>query len=355
MKTTLLAMLMLLASIACYAFTEKDRDTIPPFIGVSFSPSLKWYAQPLQKADGEFLNYNFRVTSMSSYEGSFGIRRIGARVGLSAQVDDNLIGKIHRYGGYFGLKGYWLKIQGGKIEGNVQWAGALPPGFSSEYHFSNRYFSVEMLKTFKKKRYIDGKWEVDQLENQMGFYWSIGYTTLALPVKVTTLTTPGGKENQRYGVPAYDTLFTGKYYTAGFGFDMLRQLCLVGGKYGLVPGQPPMRFALYASTQDKFGFGPTQLSDHAKEMGEALNPGKTMVNIKGYSAIIHYSLSIGFRYIVVKKPAFVVIAAGYDLEGAALTHMKGASTSIDLGYDTNMYYINHGPSFKIFVSWVGRQ
>lgn len=355
MRTKLLAMLILFASMNCYAFTEKDRDTIPPFLGVSFAPSLKWYVHHINTGDGIYLNYNFKNSNSSYYEGSFGIRTIGARVGVSAQVDGNLIGKIYRYGGYFGLKGYWVKLQGGKVEGNTTWLGALPPGFSSEHNFSNKFFSVELLKTFKKKRYIDGEWQLDPMENLMGFYWGIGYSSISLPVKLSTLTTPGGRENQVFGVPAFDTLFVGKYYTAGFGWDYLRQLCMVGGKYSIIQGQPAMRFGMYVATQDKVGFGSSELSNHAKEMGEALNPGKTMVGLKSFSVSVNYLLSVGFRYIITYKPAFVVIAAGYDLEGAGIVTFGGAAdTSADLGYDTNIMYLNHGPSFKIYMSWVGK-
>jgi hypothetical protein len=350
-----IVVLALWAGVVSTAMAQSNRDTIPPFIGVSVIPSLSWRVVNVNKADGDFLHYNFNQTTLSSYEGSFGFSRIGLRVGLTANVDDNFIGKIQRYGGYLGLKGYWLKLQSGKIEGSVNWTGSLPPGFSNVHNFSNKYYSIDLLKTFKKKRYIDGKWEVDQMENQMGFYWGVGYASLALPVKLSTLTTPGGRENQRFGVPVYDTLLTGKYYTAGFGWDLLRQLCMVGGKYGFIPGMRPMKLAMYVATQDKIGFGTSTLTNHAKEMGEALNPGKIMVNTKSFSTLVHYSLSVGFRYIVVRKPAFLVIAAGYDLEGAAIVNFGGAAdTDKDLGYDTNFFYVNHGVSVKVYLSWVGK-
>lgn len=350
-----LVVLALLAGVICSAIAESKKDTIPPFIGVSYIPSRSWFIHHINTADGDFLKYDFRGTSMSSYEGSFGIKSIGMRFGVSAEVDDNIIGKVQRYGGYLGLKGFWLKLQGGSVAGSVSWLGELPPGFSDYYAFNNKTFSVELLRTFKKKRYIDGEWQANRMENQFGFFWGLGYQSFALPVKVTTLTTPGGRINQQFGVPAYDTNFSGKYYTIGFGFDLLRQLSMSGGKYGVAPGFPPLRFAMYASTQDKFGFGPYQLSDHARAMGEALNPDKIMVDRKGFSYAGLYYLSVGFRYLISAKPVFIILATGYDLEGAAILNFGGAAdTSTDLGYDTNLFYVNHGVSVKIYLSWVGR-
>ncbi|PKP38579.1 MAG: hypothetical protein CVT98_04980 [Bacteroidetes bacterium HGW-Bacteroidetes-15] len=350
-----LVVLALMAGVICSAVAESKRDTIPPFIGVSYIPSRSWFVHHITTNDGDFLKYNFRGTSMSSYEGSFGIKSIGMRFGVSAEVDDNIIGKVQRYGGYLGLKGFWLKLQGGSVAGSVNWLGELPPGFSDYYSFNNKTFSIELLRNFTKKRYIDGKWQVSEFESQYGFFWGIGYQTFAMPVKVSTLITEGGRVNQQLGVPAYDTNFSAKYYTIGAGFDLLRQLSLSGGRFGLVSGVPPMRFALYASTQDKLGFGSSQLSDHAKAMGEALNPDKTMVDTKGFSYGGFYYLSVGFRYLIYAKPVFIILATGYDLEGAGIINFGGAAdTNVDLGYDTNMFYVNHGVSVKIYVSWVGK-
>lgn len=226
---------LLLAFIAQNALSQSEGYTIPPFLGITFIPSLNWYANNPTTIHNDKLKYNFDQTTLSSYEGSFGIRSIGMRVGLSAQVDDNLIGKIQRYGGYIGLRGFGLKFQGTKMSGSVNWLGQEPPSFTNYHAFSNSHFTVDLLKSFKKKRYIDGEWKLDPLENNMGFYWGIGYTKISLPVLMSTLTTPGGRENQIYGVPAFDTLFMAKYYTLGAGFDMLRQFCLTAGKYPLTP------------------------------------------------------------------------------------------------------------------------
>lgn len=355
MKKILAVIMLLTAGVTFYA-RANTADTIPAFIGITYVPSLKWYVTNIFGADPELLSYNFNSNTLSSYEGSIGIKRIGMRVGLSAQVDHNFVGKIQRYGGYVGLKSYWLRLQGSSISGSVDWAGETPVGSFSEYNFKNKFFSVELLKTFKKRRYVDGKWKASHVENQMGWYWGIGYSRISLPVMFATLTTPGGREHQSFGVSAYDTLFTGKYYTIGFGADLLRQLCLSRGMYSLTPGVVPKRFAMYASFLDRFGFGTGYHSKYAKEMGEALNPGKEMVSLKGFSSAIDYSLSIGFRYYIPVKPVFLVFAAGYDLDGGIVLNFGGpADTSTDLGYDSSFFFINHGFSVKIYISLIGRE
>ncbi len=72
----------------------------------------------------------------------------------------------------------------------------------------------------------------------MGFYWGIGYISVSLPVKLTTFIHP---EIQKYPIhrqPAYDSLYKAQYYTACFGFDLLRQLSLTDGKQGFAHEKP---------------------------------------------------------------------------------------------------------------------
>lgn len=333
------------------------KDTLPAFIGVSYVPSLNWKVSFINhKTLGKPLSLKFDLSSMSSYEGNFGIRRIGLRLGISAQTENNLIGKAYKWGGYLGFRSFILKLQKSKISGTLIWNKEVDPivfpGFIKSQKFSNEYFNIDLVKVAKKKRYIDGKWVVDQMENQMGFYWGVGYTSIAYPIEISTLVTEGGRENQKFGNPVYDPKYSVKSYNIGFGFDLLRQLCLTGGRYGLNPGQPAMRFGMYASTQDKMGFGPGKITNYGVEMAEALNPGKTVVADKFFNVMVHYSLSLGFRYYVRTGPAAFIFAAGYDFEGAAMVPFGGAAdTNKDLGFDFTGAFFNHGVSFKLFVAF----
>lgn len=334
-----------------------EKDTLPAFIGISYVPSLNWKVSFINhKTLGKPLSLKFDMSSMSSYEGNFGIRKIGLRMGISAQTENNLIGKAYKWGGYLGFRSFILKLQKSKISGTLTWNKdvnpLLFPGFIKSQKFSNEYFNIDLVKVTKKKRYIDGKWVVDPMESQMGFYWGIGYTSIAYPIEISTLVTEGGRENQKFGYPAYDPKYSVKSYNIGFGFDLLRQLCLTGGRYGLTPGKPAMRFGVYAITQDKVGFGPGKITDYGVRMGEALNPGKIAVTDKFFNVMLHYTLSLGFRYYYRTGPAAFIFAAGYDFEGAAMTPFGGAAdTNKDLGFDFGNYFFNHGVSFKLLIAF----
>ncbi|MBI5219600.1 MAG: hypothetical protein HY958_11780 [Bacteroidia bacterium] len=346
-KYSLILTLALIVTTTLTAQTKKD--TLPPFIGISYIPSLNWKIFVVNTSDGDYLKYKFDLNSMSSVEGNYAIQKIGLRFGLSANFENNYIGKAYQYAGYLNLKGFWLRIQSTKVSGVVNWSGELPagPGYFASRNFSNKYFNIEILKSSKG---FNNKSVMDQ---RMGFYFGLGYTSMGFPLKMSTLTTPGGRENQKFGKPAYDTLFTTKFYSACFGWNMLHQLCMSGGKTGYM-WSPAKPFAVYANTQDKLGFGTGTVSNYGKSMAEALNPGYTFVNSKGFTVLVHYSLSLGLRYYRNAGPVFLLFAAGYDLEGAAILGFGGAAdTNKDLGYDTNFFYLNHGVSFKLYISWMG--
>lgn len=351
MRRKILAILFLVSFGSSALATKKD--TLPAYIGISYVPSLNWKIGFLDgKTLGNPLKLNFDLASMTSYEGNFGIRKIGVRMGVSAQMENNIIGKIYRWGGYLGYKNMMLRLQTSKISGDLEWSGTLPEGFYGTRNFSNKFFNIDIIRMFNKKRYVDGKWVVVPGENQMGFYWGVGYTSMGYPVQLKTLITKGGRENQKFGVPAYDTLYKVQSYNIQAGFDLLRYLCLTGGRYGIIPGREAMRFAMYASTQDKLGFGPGRLSDYGIRMAEALNPEKIAVTDKLFNVMVHYSLSLGFRYYVRKGMAAYIFALGYDFEGAAMIPFGGAAdTDKDLGIDLVHAFFNHGVSFKLYVSF----
>lgn len=353
MRNFLIVLFSVLLTIPNFLFCQNKKDTLPAFIGISYIPSLKWKVFNVTKADGNFLSYKFDINAQSSFEGNFAIRPIGIRLGLSANVDNNMVGKAYKWGGYIGFRNVWIKLQRTQISGSVHWSGATPPGFSRDFKFSNDYFTIDLIKASNAYKHMAGGASANKI---LGTYWGIGYTSMAFPLKISTLKTPGGREHQKFGIPAYDTLFKAKYYTASFGFDILRQICLTSGNSGIIPGKPAAKFGIYASTQDKIGLGPGEHSKHAIRMAEALNPGLKFVKPRGISALVNYNLSVGFRYTVKLKPVFMIFAMGYDFEGAAITNFGGAAdTNKDLGYESNFFYLDHGVSFKFYLSWIGNK
>lgn len=165
------ALVTLLFVMVGYGAFATEKDTLPAYIGISHIPRLNWKVKFIDdKALGQPLKLNFDLSSMTTYEGNFGIRRIGIRMGLTAQMENNLIGKVYRWGGYLGYKNMMLRLQTSRISGNLKWEGTLPPGFYSTRDFSSKYFNIDLIRFFIKKRYIDGEWEVMPDENLLGFF-----------------------------------------------------------------------------------------------------------------------------------------------------------------------------------------
>lgn len=68
---------LLLAFIAQNALSQSKGDTIPPFLGITFIPSLNWKAYFPTTIYKDKMKYSFDHTTLTSYEGSFGVRSIG--------------------------------------------------------------------------------------------------------------------------------------------------------------------------------------------------------------------------------------------------------------------------------------
>ena len=224
-------------------YNLKKRDTLPSFIGLTYIPALNWSVNNITNNDGKFLHYHFDQNSQTAIEGNTSIRKIGVRLGLSAQIGNNQIDRIYQYSGYIGIKNIWLYFQSSKVSGTYDWTGPIPFGFFAKRNFNSKFLTIDLRKTMKPP-------SKSIHDYYMGWYWGIGYTSMGLPLKMTTLTTPGGRENQIFGKPAYDSLFTARIYSICFGWDLLRQNCLTMGNQGFTPETKPKKFAMYAATQD---------------------------------------------------------------------------------------------------------
>ena len=146
------------------------KDTLPAFVGISYVPSLNWRVGFINhKTLKEPLSLKFNLTSMSTYEGNFGIRQIGLRLGISAQTENNLIGKAYRWGGYLGFRNFILKLQKSKISGTLTWDHYVDPivfpGFIKSQKFSNEYFNIDLVKVSKKSDML--------MENGLLIPWKI--------------------------------------------------------------------------------------------------------------------------------------------------------------------------------------
>lgn len=187
--------------------------------------------------------------------------------------------------------------------------------------------------------------------NNFGFFYGFGYTTLSIPIEFEAMVTPGGRENQVYATPFFDPNFKSSYYTLLFGYDMLRQLCLSGGRFGLLSSPAP-RFGMYASNNNKFGLGPGTLSDIGINNAHAQNPGYTLAKTKSLMIWDGMNFTKGFRYYYANRKFFLLAAVGYDLELFILSEIGSfAETNTDLGYDCDPFILDHGFSFKVCIAY----
>ncbi|HNS30477.1 MAG TPA: hypothetical protein PKL52_08090 [Tenuifilaceae bacterium] len=355
MRKKILA-LFLLAWFFNQSLNAQVRDTLPAFITYSYIPVLKWNVTSLNHLttpSGDkyyrerYLDYTFNHNALSSIEGNFGIKRIGLRMGVSVNMDNNLIGKASKYGGYLGFKNFWLRLQTGNISGSVNWTGENMGGILTTCPFTGKYTNIELLKTSEMYKYMEG----DAQENRLwGFFYGFGYTTLSFPIEFETMVTPGGRENQVYGTPFFDPNFKTSYYTFLFGYDMLRQFCLSGGRFGLLRSPAP-RFGMYSSNNLKVGLGPGTLSDIGVNNAHAQNPGYTLAKTKSLMIWDGMNFTVGFRYYYANKKFFFLAAVGYDLEVFGLMGGPAADTDTDLGYDCDPFILNHGISFKVCIAY----
>ncbi len=293
--------LLLLAWVFNQGLNAQDRDTLPAFITYSYIPALKWNVTNLNhltfpsssKLYRElYLDYTFNHNALSSIEGNFGIKRIGLRMGVSVNMDNNLIGKASKYGGYLGYKNFWLRLQIGNISGSLNWTGENVGGFLTTCQFTGKYTNIELLKTSGMYKYWKGG---AQANKPFGTFYGFGYTTLSFPFEFETTVKPVGSEYPLYGTPFYDPNFKTSYYTLLVGWDMLRQLCHTGGKSGFYTN-PALRFSLYANCNIKFGLGTGTLSDIGVNNAHAQNPGYTLVKTKSFMFWGGQTISAGFRY-----------------------------------------------------------
>ncbi|HNV81489.1 MAG TPA: hypothetical protein PLO02_08605 [Tenuifilaceae bacterium] len=349
--------LLLLALFFNQGINAQDRDTLPAFITYSYIPVLKWnvtsgdhlfYPKGHMFYRELYLDYTFNQNALSSIEGNFGIKRIGLRMGVSVNMDNNLIGKVSKYGGYLGFKNFWLRLQTGNISGSVNWTGENVGGILTTCPFTGKYTNIELLKTSGIYKYMEG----DVQQNRLwGFFYGFGYTTLPFPIEFEAKVKPVGSEYPLNGTPFYDPSFKTSCYTILVGYDMLRQFCLSGGRFGVVHS-PASRFGIYSSNNMKVGLGSTTLSDVGVNNAHAQNPGYTLEETKSFMVWDGIIFTLGCRYYYANKKFFILAAVGYDLEWFTLLPFTPyPATNTDLGYECGPFVLNHGFSFKVSIAY----
>ncbi len=304
--------------------TEKEDDTnsLSAWVGINYIPLSKWSFSGVVSGNRD-IEYDMEATKFTSYETNIHYKPADISIGGNINVEDNVIGKIEKAFGYIGYKNTFIRYSSGTIRGEAHWKGTLAPKMESNFSFNNPYRGIDFLYTF------DGRGSL---------YVGLGYTYLEAPLEISTLVTPGGKENQTEGVPVYDKSFKVKVYSFVFGFDNLHN-----GSAGL---------GFFVSAQDKVGFGQGRMSDSTVRSAEYLNPGHELTDTTPVLAYVENDSSIGISYKYMTGDFTFIVAVGYNLVlSTVFTFGAAAEEASDLGYDASYESFRHGVIFKAIAMW----
>jgi hypothetical protein len=335
---------LVLGVLFCFLFpiylgAEEDKNAVQSVVGVDYLPHVVWSFPSLLNPHGtDEIDYDMEAVAFTSYEANVRINKLKTTLGLTAVVDDSLVGDVDRLAGYAATKNFLFRYSQGKIKGSADWTGATAPGMAQSFDYDHPVTSYEI-------NYMFGDKGPDESGMTFGWYAGVGYTTLKVPIEIHTLITPGGKENQVYGTPVYDNGYDAKLYCAQFGFDtMLGEMA----KGRIVPGT----IKFFGHTQDTLGFGEGTISPESVAYAEALNPGRTFVDREGFITYVQNDSTMGVFW----APSFFkghgVIALGYNLNFSFIATFGGAAERAnELGYDASFGLLRHGPQLRVYATW----
>ncbi|ULQ59550.1 hypothetical protein K7I13_13950 [Brucepastera parasyntrophica] len=103
--------------------TSQKKPKTPSFrglVGITLMPAAFWgsgqFVRPTGYSGG--LNFDLDPNAFTTYEGGFW-HKSGFQLGVSADVDNNIVGKLDKLIGFLGFKNFMLRVSGGKITGTA--------------------------------------------------------------------------------------------------------------------------------------------------------------------------------------------------------------------------------------------
>ncbi|MEA2081597.1 MAG: hypothetical protein U9O97_02520 [Elusimicrobiota bacterium] len=291
-----------------------------------------------------YLKYDFDADSFTSYEGALTDSKTGLNIGITAEIDDNIVGKINKFSGYLGVKSLMLRLEHGKMKGTASWIGSSVTAMAQQVKFDSSYNNISLVKWI-------GKVPVD--------YVGISYVTLGLPIQIDTMYTDSDKTKQRYGNPVYDKDFEAKIYAFSLGFDTLVTPLIFPDaaerselyKQMAASKKESKGLGFFCSMQDLFGLGSARVSDEALAFAEAANfdGGRKAVDGKHTVAYVAMNLSLGLQYSVKNH---IALGLGYNWAVTSLLPFGGgADNNTELGYTYRFNLLRHGPILRAYFAF----
>lgn len=275
------------------------------------------------------------TTATTTYEGDLFIKKLGLRLGINVDVDSNFVGKLYRFMGYIGFKGFTLRYQQSRLKGTAVWTGNPVSGMPPEYAFDNPLINVDLLYYFDKG--ID--------------YLGLGYSSYRLPVQLNILTYNETLDSVWWAPQSatYQPDMDFHIYSLLLGLDTLQQVFF---KRGILAGFEG--FAIWLATQDRFGLGLSYISDEAAAWVSAANGGAQLWSATQIAMLVDYNLIVGGQWVGNLGPIRAGLGLGFQIGGQTVTCItpRGpVDSSAYVDASPSVYLYHYGPILKVMVSW----
>ena len=323
-KFGILAIVFCALPSAAFALDPAPQEnSVQTLVGYSIVPSAIYHSDK-GFSDQDYLNLNIDNSAFTTFEGNIWHTKTGLKLGISADIDNNAVGKVNKVAGLLGYKKLMLRIQKSKLGGTAIWRGPVVAGQPSEIRFENVYNSVDLLYR-EPGRFFD--------------YLGVGYITMSLPLQFDTVYYNGAKTTN--GNPAYEDKMDFKIYAVMVGFDTMTDAAT-----NRTPGP-----GLWLASQDRLGFGTTKISREAKRRLEAANPGRTLKNNSFTAVDIDIDMTLGLFWNFKIKQAFLSFGAGYNVSGMLLGELPHGLKENNMYASPESMLYRTGTVFRALLYW----
>ncbi len=320
---------------------RSKTPAVQTLLGFAIVPTNTWKSGQFVSYH-DYLSLDFDQSSLSTYEGSLWHNKTGLKVGASADVDNNMVGKLNRFMGFIGYKKFVLRVQNSKLRGTATWTGLRPGDMPATMKFDNKYTNIDLLYWSSPKKGVVGS-----PENPIGgFYYGLGYNSYSMPVQVNAELYSPSRNDIVYGNAVYQDDAEYKIYTAMFGFDTLAAAAMSDAK----------GFGFWATSQDKIGAGALKISADAAHWLAENNPGTTISNRSLTAIAVDYDVTMGAMWSGDLKAATLSVGLGYNFGGQVDFSFGGGDIlgkkdTAHVRADPFPYLMHYGPILKAMVKW----
>jgi len=341
LEIILIILLLLIFITAAPAFGQ-EQDTgetgFEGIWGISIQPQANWAGRMLgmDEVSDNPIKYHMTPNAFTTYEGEFWHKRSGWRLGVSAGMDDNVVGELYDFMISAGYRGFLLRMGTGQLAGHVEWSGVVTAQTPRRWSFKGAYTNIDVLWDW-------GLANPDQIEESAhGMYLGIGYTSLKLPVLVRWA------ENrwQVKGVDIYQPDTEVKAYSLVLGQENMSPAFLY---------RPPGPW-WWLQYQVRIGyFNDAALRQNTLDLMKELNPGMPKASREIPLFFSEFEFTLGAQYVGSRGGVIYSAGAGYSLMGSMFTGESGGfglrQASGDPALYTGFSLWRHGPVLRVLARW----